>query len=202
MKKLFFFLLFIPLLTISQEYSEVIQVEGKSTDQLYSSAREWFALTFNSANDVLQMDDPVAGKLIGKGSIHLSESYVAGKGLTAVPITLEWYPSFTIKVEVREGRYKCDVTDIIVKDIGTPIGTIEQPYQVYIDSLNYYKNGRNPEWLLNNPPGGIKVGKTTARYVAQANEAAYKMILNIEKKVIALMDELEKAMKSNVNDDW
>ena len=58
MKKLALLLfLFFPFYANSQSYSKVIEVPGKTADHLYSSAREWFALTFKSANNVLQMDD-------------------------------------------------------------------------------------------------------------------------------------------------
>lgn len=203
MKKLVLIaLIALPLFSFSQEYSEVVQAEGKTTDQLYSIAREWFALTFKSANDVLQMDDPVAGKLIGKGSVYVSESFVSGKGLTAVPINLEWYPGFTIKIEVREGRYKCDITDITVTSSAPVMGTVEQPYQNYLDNIDYYKNGSNPEWLIQNPPQGIKIGKTTAKTAAQTNQAIIKMMNQTEQKIIALMKDLETAMTKAPDDDW
>lgn len=62
-----FIVLFLPFISNAQQYTEVVNANGKSSDQLYSTAREWFAESFKSANNVLQMDDPVAGKLIGKG---------------------------------------------------------------------------------------------------------------------------------------
>ena len=45
----------------------ILVEENKNKDVLYSSAREWVVSTFNSATDVLKMDDSVSGKLIAKG---------------------------------------------------------------------------------------------------------------------------------------
>lgn len=45
----------------------ILVEENKNKDALYSSAREWVVSTFNSATDVLKMDDSVSGKLIAKG---------------------------------------------------------------------------------------------------------------------------------------
>ena len=52
MKKLIAVLLFLPLCSFAQQYSEVIEISNKTSDQLYSTAKEWFALTFKSSNDV------------------------------------------------------------------------------------------------------------------------------------------------------
>jgi hypothetical protein len=203
MKKILLPLFFIlPLFSICQELSEVIEVKGKTADQLYSSAREWFALTFKSANDVLQMDDPIAGKLIGKGSTYVSESYVSGKGLTAIPITLEWYPNFSIKVEVREGRYKCDISDITITSSAPVIGTSKIPFQNYLDNIDYYENGSDPEWLTENPPQGIKLKKAMAKNVAMENLATLKMIRRTQEQIKALMNDLKTTMIKQAKDDW
>lgn len=48
-------------------YQGVINVPGKDAEELYATLREWVALTYNSANNVIQMDDPFSGKIITKG---------------------------------------------------------------------------------------------------------------------------------------
>lgn len=202
MKKLIIAILLFPLISFSQDYSEVVQVEGKNLSELYTSAREWFALTFKSANDVIQMDDPVSGKLIGKGSTHVSENYISGKGLMAVPIAMEWYPNFTIKVEVREGRYKCDITDITIKSTSEYLGTVETSYQSYLEMIDFYKNASDPDWLMQNPPEGHKVGKSLAKATSQAYAATYKMILQTDENIKAIMEDLQKSMKTKSNNDW
>jgi len=200
MKKLFFLILFLPLFAFSQEYSEVVEVPGKNIDQLYATAREWFAETFNSANNVLQMDDPVAGKLIGKGSTHISESYIAG-GIVKVPITMDWYPNFTIKVSIKDGKYKCDITDITIKTSNELLGPMEQPFGTYLNNKDYYKNARDPEWLINNPPQGTKVNKSQAKGAAQALQANYNLICKTEIELNSILVKLQKKMKST-EDNW
>ncbi|NCB09029.1 MAG: DUF4468 domain-containing protein [Bacteroidia bacterium] len=199
---LFVFLLVFPLFNFAQEYSEVVQVEGKTVEQLYTSAREWFAVTFNSANDVLQMEDPSAGKLIGKGSAHLSESYVSGKGLTAIPTSLDWLSNFTIKVEIREGRYKCSISDVIIKTTIPLIGVVEQPFKTYLDNFEKYQKGCDPDWIINNSPEGIKIGKSSALTMVQANKAICKLISKTDDNLKSIMRSLEDAMKKSSGDDW
>ncbi|MBC8397472.1 MAG: DUF4468 domain-containing protein [Flavobacteriales bacterium] len=82
-------------------YEGIIKVEGASTTDLYIKANEWFALAFNSANNVIQMQDKDAGKIIGKGLFQVAKS---------------GYPNgvfdFTIKFTAKEGRYMYVITDI------------------------------------------------------------------------------------------
>lgn len=209
MKKLLYILLIFPLFVCSQEYSEVVEVPGKNTVQLYATAREWFAETFKSANDVLQMNDPVAGKLIGKASTKVSESYVAG-GMIKVPMTIDWYPNFTIKVSVKDGKYKCEITDITIKRLGDNInmnfGVVnvppsEIPFDDFLKQKEFYKNASDPEWLINNPPQGTKPGKSAAKMSAQVFNATYNLTLKTETELHAIIASLQKKMKST-EDNW
>lgn len=184
MKKLFFFLLFIPLLTISQEYSEVVQVEGKSTDQLYSSAREWFALTFNSANDVLQMDDPVAGKLIGKGVRQVDYTGVE------LPTYMNMY--FTLMVELKDGRYKQTIT---VNDIQNRAG--ESYSSGFLLALTTVEGVKMYYEKLGITPRMMK--KIDIPKIVEANKRFNKEI-DIQLKNI--ITGLKAAMVQEENDDW
>jgi len=46
----------------------VIQAQGKNVAELYPMIKAWAAITYNSANAVIQMDDPQNGILICKGA--------------------------------------------------------------------------------------------------------------------------------------
>lgn len=47
-------------------YSAVVEVAGKSKDQLYVNANVWFVDTFNDPKSVIQYSDKDAGKIAGK----------------------------------------------------------------------------------------------------------------------------------------
>jgi len=194
-------MLFLPLFTFSQEYSEVIEVPGKTADQLYSSAREWFAITFKSATDVLKMDDPVSGKLIGKGSSHITESYVMS-GLIKVPITLDWQPSFTIGIAIKDGKYKCDITEITIKSNvqGSGIAPVEKSFKELFDQKDNFKNGRDPEWFTKNVEGAGKLSKNMIKNSAKVYESYYNIILKTEQEFSNLLASLQKKMKET--DNW
>lgn len=93
-----------PILLFSQEYSEVVQAEGKTAEQLYLSAKEWFALSFNSATDVIQLEDEKNRKLIGKGI--KSYQYITN----SIPSIVSVY--FTMVVETKDNRFKQTISNI------------------------------------------------------------------------------------------
>ena len=86
-------------------FEGVVPTEGISKADLYSRARAWFAKTFTSADAVLQLEDAGAGKLIGKGftDIHVSTGYYS-------PVRTKLW--FTMQVEVKDGRYRYEITDL------------------------------------------------------------------------------------------
>lgn len=92
-------------------FQGVVPVPGVSQLELYSRAREWFAATFGSSKTVLEMDDRVSGKLIGRAYAQFEFSGVFGE-------PLPWTMWRTIKVEMKEGRYRYTISDFI---LGTSI---------------------------------------------------------------------------------
>lgn len=91
----------------------VIQAKGKSVAEIYASVKVWVATVFNSANDVIQMDDAQNGIMICKGRFH----YKAPGGVNLR--SMSGYVDYTMKVQVREGRYKVTIGDFIHQSTST-----------------------------------------------------------------------------------
>ncbi len=89
-------------------YQEIVKVDGVNKDELYVRAREWFALTFKSSKDVIQMDDKAAGKIIGKGSSEGSTKYRM--------LTMDYWLNYTVSITVKEGRYRYEITDFVIEN--------------------------------------------------------------------------------------
>lgn len=70
-------------------------------DILFEKANEWVALKFTSANDVIQMMDKEAGKIIVKGMLPVK----LYKGVL----------SFALIIECKDKRYKYSIIDVIHK---------------------------------------------------------------------------------------
>jgi len=86
------------------EYTDLVKVDSTLTsDELYARARSWFATAFKSANNVIQMEDKSTGIIIGKGNISIP----------ATSLQVGSIVSFTIKIQVKKGRYKYWVNDLV-----------------------------------------------------------------------------------------
>lgn len=123
-------------------YTEVIRVDSSVTkDILYSKAREWFAIAFKSSNDVVQLEDKENGKIIGKAIMNV---YYKSMGRE--------YPSkirYSIAIQVKDGRYKYEITDFIHETDGVceeMINTkkkvmgvsLQKNYNFYLNQLDSY----------------------------------------------------------------
>jgi hypothetical protein len=111
MKALFLLLFVSPLLCFAQHpdmplvegkitYEQVVRVDSAtSQSDLFARSREWFAKTYRSANNVIQLEDKENGKIVGKGVFS-----VTGKSMGTT------YDSgiinYTITVQAKDGRYK------------------------------------------------------------------------------------------------
>lgn len=188
MKKLFLLFAFLPFFSFAQVYSEVVEIPEKKAGQLYSMAREWFAKSFISADNALLMDDVVSGKIIAKGSVHISEDKVEH----------DWYANFTIKVEFKDGRYKSEISDIsITRDVSEDSTGITTAFKKYLDKKDYYNTMSDPEWFISKR----KIGKAAAAAAALPNQFMYNSICKTETEMKDLLSKLQQAMKKS-EDDW
>ena len=122
MKKIVFvFTLFtaMTLTVIGQKplmYTEVIQADSISKLELYNRAKSWFSTTYNSANNVIQNDNKEDGEIIGKANIIYNPKVFSGSEQTKGSI------KYTIKIYVKEGRCKYEITDFIHDPFGNQYG--------------------------------------------------------------------------------
>ena len=122
MKKLiltFIFFTAISMTVFGQEsltYTGVVQVDSVSKNELYNRLKLWFAIAYNSANDVLQIDNKEEGEIIGKAILKYNPNVLSGSEQTKGSI------KYTIKIFVKEGRYKYEITDFIHDPYGNQYG--------------------------------------------------------------------------------
>jgi hypothetical protein len=124
-------------------FVEVVEVENMTANQLYTLANEWFALIFNDANKVIQMNDPESKQIIAKGN---TESTLEFGRLKLASITY-----FTIKCQFKDGRYRYEFMQISTKLIsGNEYTTLEEwkLKSTYDGMMEYYKtNSINPNMI-------------------------------------------------------
>jgi hypothetical protein len=86
-------------------YTNVINVDSVRKDELFVRAKKWFATTYKSANDVIQMDDKDAGEIVGKGNMQI-KYYARNPRI-----------SHTITISVKDGKYRYTISDLEYSDI-------------------------------------------------------------------------------------
>lgn len=90
-----------------------------SKDEIFTRARSWVSINFNSAQHVLQMDDRMAGKIVGKGMIESPAYNMIGMAAGSA------YVEFTISIDIKDNKYRVQLFDYVQEkgsDIKSPSG--------------------------------------------------------------------------------
>ncbi|MCK9203427.1 MAG: DUF4468 domain-containing protein [Bacteroidales bacterium] len=82
-------------------YTEVVQVPGKTKDEIYFASKTFIATTFRSAKDVIQLDDKENGELIVKGNFK----ECVGMSMRSWG-NCDQIVSFTLNIQTKDGRFK------------------------------------------------------------------------------------------------
>ena len=108
-------------------YSQVIVVDSSTTQvELYNRAKMWFIDHYNSAKNVLQMEDKEVGLLAGKGIIPIEFDVKVPSGNDSIIVHQYFDIYHTIKVYTKKGKYKFEVTDLKGIFNYKPIGNFQQ----------------------------------------------------------------------------
>jgi hypothetical protein len=87
-------------------FDTVIVVNETDPDVIYSKVRIWVADNFKSAKEVIQLEDKKTHVIVGNGTIRYD-------GLGFGYQCFEGWISFSFKVQVKEGRFKFEMTDFV-----------------------------------------------------------------------------------------
>jgi hypothetical protein len=171
-------------------YSEIITVDSSITkSELFVAARKWFANTYKSANDVIQMQDKEAGEIVGKGIVT---------ALLTIPLNSpeEINAYHTITITVKDGRYKYEITDF---------------YGKYYQTSSAYISGGWQTIPLGNKPEKVDITQypKMARKMIERQSQSYdknriKMHKTVNSKILALIESLKAAMSKakTSTDNW
>lgn len=83
----------------AKTFSEVVEVEGKSSNEIYIAANQWAVETFKSAKSVIQFSDKESGVVSGR--------YATSGMIGLAPATIY----SVINIEVKDGRYRLTISD-------------------------------------------------------------------------------------------
>nr|WP_321409359.1 DUF4468 domain-containing protein [uncultured Carboxylicivirga sp.] len=174
----------------AQDYpfkSEVVQQEGMSALDIYLKSKEWYAKTFNSAQDVIQMDER-GETLIAKGITKVDySSMVMGKEYIT-PMNIY----FTLTSRFKDGRFKYD---IIISSVSSETAPVKYPYSLYVNAKT--EEGVKEMFQQFN----LKASKKTIEKSIIANTDFCNAVDN---KMNELIDSLKSyiASTTQAGDDW
>ena len=90
-------------------YTAVVAVDSAKKSELYDRAERWLVEEYKSPKDVIQLDDREIGEIIGKGYFPTTYQFWFLEPATKVSVY------HTIKISVKDGRYKYAITDLDCK---------------------------------------------------------------------------------------
>ena len=153
-------------------YSEIIKVDSSLTaDNLYQNAKSWATLTFRSAKDATQSDDPVSKTIIIK-------SYVSKGHNAYVTNPKNW---FVLKIEMKDGRYKYTLTDV------------RYEFSVHFGGATTNSNKPLEEWVIpsgnNSPKKQQKINDALTEYLSTIDAEFKANIADMTKSISAPVEQ-------------
>ena len=180
MKKIIIILLLNPFILLAQHHTKIIEIPGVTSEQLFHTSQDLFASTFNSADHIIQLNDPVEKKIMGKGVTQVEWSI--GKN----PVIMNVY--FTIDSQFKDNKCIYDIQSSgisasqgesysyeLFKKMGTKEGLKE-----------FYKSKGIPVWM---------VGKKKFRQNMARNQ---ELTAKIENHLLGIMNELTLSLKKDI----
>jgi len=89
-------------------YSGIVNVDSINALELYHRGKKWFIDSFNSAKDVIQLDDKENFEIVGKGFF---EELWAVTFYASIQVKV-WQ---TIRIQCKDGRFKYEFYDFRIK---------------------------------------------------------------------------------------
>ena len=91
-------------------YTEVVNVNGKTKDELYRNAQQWFINYFDGTAKFTQDVDKNDAYIIGRGVLK----FTSGIRLDA---NVLWGNDVTVKIECKDNKYRYTFYGMVIKDI-------------------------------------------------------------------------------------
>lgn len=134
MKKLLFIIMLLPVALYGQklqlvdgvyEMQKVLEFDSVPKNVLFSKAKEWVALKYTSANDVIQNSDPEAGNIVVKGNFKTVDLGMAMQ----VPRIIH-----TIIIDVKDGKVRIRINSLRLTCFNC--AGAEYPFEGYSGSMS------------------------------------------------------------------
>jgi hypothetical protein len=182
----------------------IFEMEGKEKSELFSSINKWISINYNSAQNVIQMNDKEAGTIIIKGinevvykntmkSIYPKNKYIPEYSTTKF--------NHLIEINIKDNRYRVvyKITDIADKDLGGN--------NILLKCINF--KGENEQAILEyskifdeNLKKGAIGKKKREQFMSSIKPMFEELNNNILIDIKSTIKSIEKSVESKKKDDW
>jgi len=187
------------------------QADGKSKSEIFSAINKWIALNYNSAKNVVQLNDKESGTIIVKGineAVYknvMKEMYPKNKYMQEYN-TVEF--NHTIEINVKENRYRIiyHLTDIITP---APVAgyNLEEQYSIVFGMIDFTglkqeKIDAYNQYIEELWKKAMVGKKKRAKFKAMTKPTFEEMNKGVKESVKSTMNSVGKTVKSTKKDDW
>lgn len=178
--------------------SVVFEVDSIQAKDIHSRALSAIANTFKSANDVIQLNDKEANKIVVNGSssiITSNPNKVMWPNIKAFPSELEYAYRFNINIDSKDGRYRLLIalSEFVLQD---ELSFAESEYLTF-ENVSEADIENNIKTYFELPGWGLVSKKKKDVFVQAYQKYPYEVVeaLKNDAKSIAII--LNDAIQSN-----
>lgn len=161
-------------------FTETIEINNTTKNELYSRARIWFTDYFNDAQEVIQVDDKEDGQIVGKALLSYNSKIFIGSAQTSGTVT------YIVKIFVKDNKYKYEITNFMHEGSSTRASGITAA------AINFNFITTDSDC----PYEDIKGGQGWKNKVWNDIKATINLDIDL------LIPSLKDAMNTEVNSEW
>jgi hypothetical protein len=216
MRKFILLLLFIPIFTKAQEFkledktvTGIFEIKEKTKAEIYASINKWVSINYNSAKNVVQMNDLESGTIIIKGINEVSYKNL----MTEVfPKALEYYKTkfnHLIEINIKDNKFRIvyKITDVFIENM--VLADVNSTYSQtgFFNCISF--DGKNDSTILvynENMEAQMKkwmIGKEKREKFKSLSKPSFEEISNsLVSDIKSTMQSIEKSIIETQKDNW
>ena len=187
----------------------VFDVPGKNHSEIFSSINKWISLNYNSAQNVVQLNDKEAGNIIVKGINEVLFKNVM-KELTPNNKYMQDYSTMkfnhTIEINIRDDKFRVvyTLTDIVTDPV---MKGYEHLNDLAFNLIDLTGITDESVMLYNNSLEEIFpksfIGNKKFKKIQELTKPAYEQLNeDIKTSIKGTMESIENSVKSTEDSDW
>lgn len=176
-----------PLVENHISYQRIVEVPGKSKDDLYKMIKLWSVSAFNSQKDALQTDDRISGLIIYKFNFNSSFESPKIDGASETISTTYWQ---NLKFYIKDGKLK-----IIIDNLSLRMGESTFNVEIYGSDIKDF-NDKAIEDVKKTMKVSEKLERQMRENASNYDKSVIQNFLVADKEINKLLAGVETYIKS------